>query len=93
MSEADPGTPWPPGQADVVEVGELDQDGTPDRYVPDHLAEYTIGLTQRGGVRLTLGNAALESLYVVPDDKVRVYDHPDGILIAHAEHKRGDRRE
>jgi len=95
MSEADPGTPWPPEPEEEVEPesDSSDQDGTPDKYVPDHLAEHKVSLTSSGGVSVSLGSTALKSLYVVPGDRVRVYDHPDGILIAHAEYERGDRRE
>lgn len=92
MSESEYGTAWPPDtdESDNPD-SETDQEGegvdeTPERYKPDHLAEYTVGLTQSGGMCLQLATPSLAPLYAAPGDRVRVYPHPDGILITHAAH-------
>jgi len=94
VSETEYGTPWPPASSDESESDdEPESDSnlneTPDRYTPDYLAEYTVSSTPRGDISLNLFNPALAPLYAVPGDRIRVHDHPDGILLTHAAHERG----
>jgi|GEM_PF-2889517 len=102
VSETEYGTAWPPesGHSDQSDDGddehpedepaESEPAETPEKYVPDDLANYKVHLTPSGGMKVSLGSPALAPLYVVPGDRVRVYDHPDGILITHAQHQRGE---
>ena len=97
VSESQHGTPWPPAvSVEGKEESPVDDDSaesegdeTPDRYVPDHLAEYKVSLQSYGGITVSLNSPALAPLYVVPGDRLRVYEHPDGILVTTAGHERG----
>lgn len=86
--------------ADGVLVAHADQqpeavETEPDDYTPAHCGQYTVSATQHGGLTLCLGESALMRLYAVDGDVLSVYDHPEGLLVTHADHRLGgaDERE
>lgn len=102
VSETEYGEPWPPES--VTSEASDDEDDrrpesssaesepaeTPEKYILDDLANYKVQSTRQGRMKLTLSSPALALLYVVPGDRVRVFDHPDGILVTHAQHQRSE---
>jgi len=57
------------------------RDSTPELYKPNHLGEYTVCETADGKLYAGLYDAVLEKLFVERGDKLRMHEHPLGLLV------------
>lgn len=95
MSES-PGHDWtPPDQDDdnsLVEftpeeesdddLGDDQDDSSPDSYTPDDLGTYTVSTgPRRSDLTARIGVHALRKLFVQPGDTLTIYEHPRGLLV------------